>query len=400
MGDITDACTALRYSATLARKLDTMLPQPESSDLGDGNYGKIEYSPIGVVGAICPFNFPLLMASWKLGPALAAGCPILLKPSEYTPLSLMYLSHLAHSIDFPEGVLTVVPGSGSLGALISSIPEVAKVTFTGSVDTGRKVMKSAADLMKPVTLELGGKSPAIVFPDVDLDDVCEWLVFGIAFNAGQVCSATTRLLLHKDIADALVKKLKDAFEAIKLGAPLASDTECGPVVSEAQYRKVKQFIEVGIQEGNTLITGGPQAPPGLPSDLRNGFFVSPTLFGDVTPEHTLFREEVFGPVGTITTFSTESEAIALANDSRYGLAASVFTNDTDLASRVSRALDAGVVWINSSQPAPCTMPWGGTKLSGIGSEMGPHALLPYLQPKSVIRSNVAEKLNWYRHKPK
>jgi len=350
--------------------------------------------PLGVVVAICPWNFPLMMAAWKVGPALAAGCTIIVKPSEFTPFSALSLAAAADAIGLPKGVLNVVTGAGDVGAALSTHALVDKITFTGSVPTGTKVMAAAAAGIKRVTLELGGKSPAIVFGDADIDAAIEWLFFGFAWNCGQICSATSRLIVSADVEAAVLAKLVAAAGRVKAGGSFDEGTELGPIGNRMQFDKVMGYIAQAKAEGLTCITGG-GPPGGLSPAYARGFFLAPTIFTGVTPAHTLFREEVFGPVLAVSTFTTEEEAVALANDSEFGLAAAVFTSDEAKATRVAGELRAGTVWINNAQPSPHAMPWGGFKKSGVGREMGPYALLPFLEAKSITAWAPAGPLGWY-----
>jgi betaine-aldehyde dehydrogenase len=376
-GDVDDACAAFRYCARQADNFDARYPQPVEPMPDTSMVASVSYEPVGVVAAICPFNFPLMMAAWKVGPSLAAGCTIVVKPSEFTPFSALCLADAALAAGIPPGVINVVTGGGDVGAALTAHALVNKVTFTGSVPTGAKVMAAAAPDIKRVTLELGGKSPAIVFADADIEKAIEWIFFGFAWNAGMICSATARLLVHESVAPALVTRLAAAAGRVKAAGPFDEGSELGPINNGMQFKKVMGYIAQAQAEGATLVCGG-GPPAGLSPSYAAGFFVAPTIFTGVTPKHTIFREEVFGPVATVTTFSTEEEAIALANDSDFGLAAAIFTTDKAKGDRVAAAVRAGTVWINQAQPSPHALTWGGFKKSGIGREMGPLALLPFL----------------------
>jgi betaine-aldehyde dehydrogenase len=288
----------------------------------------------------------------------------------------------------------VLPGAGDIGAALAAHAGVAKITFTGSVPTGAKVGAAAAAGIKRCTLELGGKSPAIVFADADVEAALEWLFFGFAWNAGQICSATARLLVHESIAPALVARLAAACARVRAAGPFDAGAELGPINNRAQYEKVRAFIAQATAQGAKLECGG-GPPAGLDAALTGGFFIAPTIFSGVTPAHTIFREEVFGPVATVTTFATEAEAVALANDSDFGLAAAIFTRDAERGERVAAAVKAGTVWVNQAQPSPHALPWGGFKKSGTGREMGPLALLPFLEAKAVNRFVPAAPAGWY-----
>jgi len=307
-----------------------------------------------VVVGITPFNFPLMMAAWKVGPALAAGCTVVIKPSEFTPFTTMELAAAAEAVGLPKGVLNVLTGDGRVGAALVEHKLTDKVSFTGSVATGSRVMKSAAEGIKRVTLELGGKSPAIVHADADLDGAIEWLLFGTFFNCGQICSATTRLLVHSSIVKEVTARLVAAAGKLKQGTPFEEGVDIGPSCNRMQWEKVQAYIAKTREEGATLACGGGR-PEG--AKFATGFWTAPTIFSDVTPKHTIFREEVFGPVMTITSFETDDEAIALANDSEYGLAAAVFSTDPARLERAAREVRAGVVWLNNAQPSPHAMPW-------------------------------------------
>lgn len=393
-GDVDDAVAAFRYCARQAEALEARLAQPSEALPAPEFSGRIRYEPVGVVAAICPWNFPLMMAAWKTGPSLAAGCCIIIKPSEFTPFSVLALAEAAHAIGLPAGVLNVLTGYGGVGAALCTHPAVDKITFTGSVPTGSKVMAAAAAGIKRVTLELGGKSPAIVFDDADIDAALEWLFFGFAWNAGQICSATTRLIVQKGVADALVARLAAVARKVRIGGPFDEGVECGPICNRMQYEKVRGYLAKCAEEGLVPVCGG-GTPEGLPPAYANGCFVAPTIYTGVTPAHTIFREEVFGPVLAVSTFETEAEAIELANASDFGLAAAIFSTDDAKAARVAEEVRAGTVWINNAQPSPHAMPWGGFKKSGVGREMGPYALLPFLEAKSITTWDRKARLGWY-----
>jgi betaine-aldehyde dehydrogenase len=329
------------------------------------------------------------MSAWKAAPALAAGCTVVLKPSENAPLTTQALADMATAAGVPPGVLNVLTGLGAdAGAPLAAHPGVDKLAFTGSVATGKRIMAAAAERVCPVSLELGGKSPLLVFDDAAgeemsddaLDRIAEWVMFGAFLNAGQVCSATTRLLLQRRIAAPLLARLKAHAEAVAVGDPLLPGTRLGPLVSAAQHARVARLIATAHDEGAALLTGGGR-PKGLAGDA--GFFVAPTIFTGVTPAMTLWREEVFGPVLAVAEFDSEAEALALANDSEYGLAAAVITGDAQRASRLAEELQAGIVWLQCSQPAFVQAPWGGVKRSGFGSELGPEGIHNFLVSKQV-----------------
>ena len=304
----------------------------------------------------------------------------------------MELSALASQVGIPAGVLNVVNGLGPhVGSPLSQHADVTKVAFTGSVLTGSRVMAAAAPSLKNVTLELGGKSPILVFEDADIANTVDWVMLGIFFNQGQVCSATSRLLVHKSVKAALVEKLVEHAKKIKLGSGLDSSVEMGPIVSEGQFNRVTSYIQSGIQEGARVLCGGPDAISG---DLKSGFFVAPTIFDNVMPNMKIWKEEIFGPVLCIHEFETEEEAIKLANETQYGLAAAVMSQDKTRCERVTRALESGIVWINCSQPTFVQAPWGGMKASGHGRELGPWGLKNYLEVKQVTAWIDSQNKTW------
>jgi betaine-aldehyde dehydrogenase len=395
-GDVDDAVAAFRYCANMTENRSIQAIQTNTAALPDPSFtGSIRYEPVGVVVGITPFNFPLMMAAWKVGPSLAAGCTIVLKPSEFTPFTTLELAAAAEAVGLPKGVLSVVTGDGKIGNELVTHRLTDKVTFTGSVATGSRVMKACADGVKRVTLELGGKSPAIVFDDADVDAAMEWLIFGCMWNCGQICSATARILLQEGIAQKVTDRLVAAAKGLKQGLPFDADTEIGPNCNKMQWEKVHAYIAKSKAEGLVPLCGG-----GVPEGelFQKGCWTAPTIFGGVTPKHTIFNEEIFGPVASITTFKTVEEAIELANHSEYGLAAAVFSKNDTTLQRCAEELRAGVVWLNNAQPSPHAQPWGGFKKSGIGREMGPLALLPFLEAKAVT-GWTAGAVGWYAGAP-
>ncbi len=335
------------------------------------------HEPVGVVGQIIPWNFPLSMASWKLGAALATGCTIVLKPAEQTPLSLLYAAELLNEAGFPNGVVNVVPGFGEVaGAAIVDHQDVDKIAFTGSTVVGKSIMRKAADSVKDITLELGGKSPNIILEDADIDKAIEGAFDGIMYNHGQNCSAGSRVYVHRKHYDRVVNELARLAEEVKLGYGLDPETDMGPLVSKEQYDRVFGYIEKGKSEGAKLVTGGEK-----PFD--KGYFIRPTVFADVEEDMTIAREEIFGPVVAVFPFDTTEEAIRRANDSVYGLAAAVWTENIKTAHKVAHKLKAGTVWINDYNLENPAAAFGGYKQSGIGREMGNYALDNYTEVKSV-----------------
>jgi len=388
--DIEDCVGCFRYYAGLARALDEKEMQPLA--LPDERFqSMVRREPVGVAGLIIPWNYPLLMAAWKVAPAIAAGCCMVLKPSEITSMTALELGRIAHEANLPAGVLNIVTGSGNgAGAALTSHPELQKIAFTGSVDTGRRVMRAAAENIVPVSLELGGKSPIIVFDDCDLNSAVEWVLFGIFWNKGEVCSATSRLLVQENIHDAFMIKLVAAVKNITLGDGFDAAVKLGPLVSKGQYEKVTGFINRAREQGLVPLTGGVR-----PSHKEKGYFLEPTIFDRVPQNSEIWREEIFGPVLAVRTFKGEEDALLQANDSDFGLAAAILTNDEDRLHNMAKNLKAGIIWQNCSQPTFCEAPWGGRGLSGIGRELGPWGLENYLETKQITRFQTNEKWGWY-----
>ncbi|KAK9826672.1 hypothetical protein WJX74_009150 [Apatococcus lobatus] len=388
--DLDDAAGCFEYYADLAERLDKKQWSPV--DVGTEDFKtEIRQEPLGVVALITPWNYPLLMAVWKVAPALAAGNTIVLKPSEMASLTCLELGALAREAGLPAGVLNVITGLGpDAGAPLSEHPAVAKVAFTGSSVTGRRVAMAAAKNLRPATMELGGKSALVIFEDADVAKAVEWAMFGCFWGAGQVCSATSRVLVQSSIAEAFHEQLKQRAEEIKICDPNEPECRLGPVVNQAQYDKILKFIEDAKTEGADLLTGG-----GRPEHLPQGRFIKPTAFTRVKREHRLWREEVFGPVLAVASFETEEEAVALANESEFGLAAAVISEDEERCRRVAKAMEAGIVWIGCSQPAFCQAPWGGMKNSGHGRELGEYGMASFLNVKQVTTYQSKARWDWY-----
>lgn len=339
------------------------------------NYTRHE--AVGVVGQIIPWNFPLLMALWKLGAALATGCTVVLKPAEQTPLSALYLAELIEKAGFPKGVVNIVPGFGeTAGQPLVDHPLVDKIAFTGSTEVGKRIMERASKTLKRVTLELGGKSPNIILPDADLTKAIPGALNGVMFNQGQVCCAGSRVFIQKKQFDNVIADMVDHAKKIKQGSGLHPDTEIGPLVSTEQQNRVLGYIEKGLSEGAELLTGGTKP-------TEQGYFVSPTIFADVRDDMTIAKEEIFGPVIAALPYEDLDELIARANNSRYGLAAGVWTKDVSKAHYIASNLRAGTVWVNCYNVFDAASPFGGYKQSGIGREMGSYALNNYTEVKSV-----------------
>lgn len=378
--DMQDVASSFDYYGGLAADLDREQDSPVSVPAGAFR-ASLRREPIGVAGLIVPWNFPMVTTSWKVAPALAAGCTVVLKPSEVTPIVELELGVIADEIGLPKGVLNLVTGLGpDVGAPLTTHKDVAKISFTGSNGVGSRVMAAAAAGPKAVSLELGGKSPIVVFADADLDIATECVVNGIFFNAGQMCSATSRLLVEESIAPKLMARVIAAAKALQPGDPLDPKTTLGPLTTRAQYDKVLSYIAKGKAEKLDLILGGDR-----PEGLETGWFIAPTIFGDVPVSSPLWREEIFGPVLCVKTFTSEDQAVALANDSDFGLVATVISKDTVKAERVADAIDTGLVWINSPQVIFVETSWGGFKASGIGRELGPWGLDAYLEVKHKAR---------------
>ncbi|KAL9580454.1 MAG: hypothetical protein Q9212_004487 [Teloschistes hypoglaucus] len=375
--DIGEVAATLRYYAGFADKL-----HGQTIDVGPAKLAYTIREPLGVCAQIIPWNYPLAMAAWKLGPALACGNTVVLKSAEQTPLSILYFATLVKEAGFPPGVVNLLNGYGKdAGAALAGHMGVDKIAFTGSTATARTIVKAAAVNLKNITLETGGKSPLLVFDDADLEQAAKWAHVGIMSNQGQVCSATSRVLVQEGCYDKFVALFKDTIKnANKIGDPFSDDTFQGPQVTKAQYDRVISYIDSGKSEGATLAMGG-TAHKNVGGG--KGFFIDPTIFTDVKASMKIYQEEVFGPFVVVASFKTEDEAVEKANDTTYGLGSAVFTQDIAKAHRVARKIEAGMVWVNSSNDSDYRIPFGGVKQSGIGRELGEAGLAAYTNAKAV-----------------
>lgn len=382
--DIADSVQALRYYAGWADKITGQTIEVNEKT----KFAYTKHEPIGVAGCIIPWNYPLNMWSWKIAPALAVGCTIIMKPSEMTPLTALKVCELIKEAGFPPGVVNTVPSLGPVGgAALAAHPDVDKVAFTGSTVTGRKVMEAAAKSnLKKVSLELGGKSPQLIFESADLAQAAKWVALGMCYNTAQDCTAGSRVYVQDTIYEKFVNLLLPEVKAFVIGDQFDPASNGGPLVSKAQYERVWGYIESGKAEGGKILLGG---------EKRNakGYWVDPTVFAETRPDMKIVKEEIFGPVLALSRFKTEEEAIKLANDTSYGLAAGIHSNDSSQCVRVSSALEAGTVWINQYCLLTNNVPFGGKKMSGIGRELGSYALEEYTSVKAV-HWNFGEKLDW------
>ena len=373
--DVLSGADCIEYYAGLARTI-----AGEHHDLGTGAFGYSRREPLGVVAGIGAWNYPIQIACWKSAPALACGNAMIFKPAELTPLTAIELEKAYRDAGLPDGLFQVAQGKADTGRLLSLHPGIAKVSLTGEIGTGKKVMVDAAGTLKYVTFELGGKSALIVFEDADLDEAVSGALLANFYSAGEVCTNGTRVFVHKDVRDAFLAKLKARTEAMVIGDPLDPATQMGALISRAHMEKVLRYIALGQQQGATLMTGGKRVING---NLAQGSFVEPTIFTGCTDEMAIVREEIFGPVMAVLDFEDEAEVIARANNTDFGLAAGIFTNNLPRAHRVIAALEAGTCWINTYNITPIEMPFGGNKQSGLGRENGKAAIEHYTQLKSV-----------------
>lgn len=391
-GDVDDAIHCYRYYAGLIKA-----PHGGIYDVNEG-FGKMHsfttHEPVGVTALISAWNFPLLMGSWKMAPALAAGNSIIFKPSSNCVMSSVKMFEIFEKAGMPKGSVNLILGpGGSVGDALSGHMDVDMVTFTGSTAVGQNIMRNAANNVKKIGLELGGKSPNVIFADCDLEGAVEWAMIGIFFNQGEVCSAGSRIIIEESIKDKFVKRLAERANAMTIGNPL-DNPDMGPMVSESQLNDVLGYVKKGIEEGATLVCGGERYTEG---ECAKGYFMRPTIFDNCTPDMTIVREEIFGPVVTIQTFKTVDEAIAKANDTMYGLAGGVFTSDLVTALKVVKEIRAGITWVNTYNPTFNEAPWGGYKMSGIGRELGVHGLEEYQEIKQVNINLTPGVAGWYEH---
>lgn len=374
--DIDEVAFMFEYYGGWATKISGDIPP-----VGPDAMSLVVKEPVGVCGLIVPWNYPMLMAAQKVAPALAAGCTVVLKPAEQTPLTALRMAAIAEEAGLPDGVLNVLTGFGpEAGAPLLTHPAVDKISFTGSRDVGVLIQRSCADQLKRVTLELGGKSPNIVYADADLASAVPGTCSGVFGNQGEVCSAGSRVFVERAIYDDVLAAMIAEAADIRLGSGLDPSTTMGPLVSAEQLDRVRGYIDVGVGEGANLVFQG-QGP--TDPALANGYFVPPVIFEATSNDLRIAREEIFGPVMTVIPFVDLDEVVRLANDTEYGLAAAIWTRDISRALRTAKAVRAGVVWINDSQPAPSEALWGGYKQSGIGRELGPYALDAYLETKQI-----------------
>jgi betaine-aldehyde dehydrogenase len=383
--DMADAATCFEYYGGMATKvLGHVNPVPDNA------LSLSLREPIGVAAQVIPWNYPLLMAAWKLAPAIAAGCTCILKPAEQTPLTALEFAAFLADAGLPPGVVNIITGFGEkAGAPLVKHPDVDKVAFTGSGAVGKAIVKMAADSLKRVTLELGGKSPNIFFADADFESAIDGALFGVFINQGEVCSAGSRILVEKSIYSKFVDAMSAKAKTIRLGPPLDRQTKMGPLVSKEQFERVSAYQAIGKKEAK-VATGG-----GRPAGLPRGYYVEPTIFYDVDNSARIAREEIFGPIATVIPFANEADAIQIANDTPYGLAAAVWSRDIFKAFRVVKALRAGIVWVNHMQPTYVEAPWGGYKQSGFGRELGPWGIEEYLETKQVHINLNEQPIGWY-----
>jgi len=392
--DMDDIAGIFRYFAGLADKdgghvIESPIPDSTST---------VVREPVGVCGQISPWNYPLLQASWKMAPALAAGCTVVMKPSEITPLTTIKVTELADEAGFPKGVVNTVLGPGpEVGAELSENLDVDLISFTGGIETGKTIMRAATGNVKKVALELGGKNPNIIFDDADFDLAVDYALNGVFFHAGQICSAGARIMVQAGIHDRFVDALHQRMQRIVVGNGFDDATEMGPVISAEHLSKIEHYVDIAQKEGATLLLGGkrPDSP-----ELNKGFFFMPTLFTNCENDMRIVQEEVFGPVITVERFATEEEVIERANNTIYGLSAGFWTRNPDRMERLSKSLRFGTVWVNDFNVYFVQAPWGGYKQSGLGRELGHLGLEEYTEVKHVFKNHATKALNWFGVKAK
>jgi betaine-aldehyde dehydrogenase len=387
--DMSDIAGIFKYYGGLADKMGGEVIDPPSANATS----MVVREPVGVCGQISPWNYPLLQASWKMAPALAAGCTLVMKPSEITPLTAIRVAELAESLDFPRGVINLVLGPGDpVGAELAESPQVDLISFTGGIATGKKIMQAASTNVKKIALELGGKNPNIIFSDADFEVALDYVLNGVFFHAGQICSAGARVMVERPLHDRFVEALRQRMAAIKIGDGFTPGTQMGPLISAAHRDKVERYVAIAREEGAKLLLGGKR-----PDDaaLQQGFFYLPTLFDQCRDDMRIVREEVFGPVITVETFDTEEEVLERANSTIYGLSAGFWTKDQARVKRVASGLRFGTVWINDFNVYFTQAPWGGYKQSGLGRELGTTGLEEYTEQKHIYQNHHPQPLHWF-----
>ncbi len=387
--DIDDVVNVFEYYADLAENLTNRINKVNRDNIES----RIEFEPVGVCGLITPWNYPLLQASWKVAPAIAAGCTFVLKPSELTPTTTSMLMDALAEAGLPAGVGNLILGAGAAaGSLLSEHPDVDFVSFTGGVATGKHIMKTASQTVKKVALELGGKNPNIIFADADLPAAIDNALTAVFLHSGQVCSAGARLIVEKSIHDKVVNEIANRAEKIVLGGPFEANAETGSLISKSHLEKIEKYVENAIKEGAKLVAGGRRPSE---SHLQDGYFYRPTVLDDCNSKMQCVQDESFGPILTVETFETEVQAISIANDTIYGLAGAVWSQDSEKSNRVAKALRHGTIWINDYHPYVPQAEWGGFKQSGVGRELGPSGLAEYLEPKHIWQNLKPAPSGWF-----